>query len=651
MNKQITYPISPEYVKSWTIERAISELVANAYDEDPDFTFEYCSASKELVIEDNGPGIPESGMILGLSNKTDQQIGTHGEGKKIASLVLARSKQVKDVVFETVGYAFRPEITKASFLESNDSNPDAGIDVLAYNFLPSSRKKGTKITIKCSQKIADKVRERFLFLCDPDYQQPSGHGQLLEQSGGKLYIGGVFIQQNKEYNFSYNFSLSAGKHLQNRDRTEITGWRLDGLVRSVLGEITDPEIILEITRKILDGKLSRTEQRIEMTPTFRKTLFENRELLLGKGEFMYLDKFDNHIGMEQTLDLKDQGYTFLETPAGTERGVFNSIMQALGVKPVKKLIKQPSIKKKTDWIKTKDLTELQRENLEQSVRIVRGLWGQEAVDGYAAFERTYLTDVGENTARGFYQSSGKGKIGIQRNVLNTLEEAVEVMTHEAAHRLRHRTVGYDYQDRTRGFETQLHTMAAQAAMLLHKIDQVPEAKSIINSSTAGRYSRYSHLENPFNKTVKKFIKKQMTAKGIKTAKQLSQQTGVLYSGTTKVVSGKNSSKTDNLFAIADCLDIDRQLMIVLNRGSGMDYFRRKVNGTIANYTRNSELIDALSYLSKNDPNETVSGNATKLLRMVEDAGYSFNGESKCHNSLLQEIAECYLNQDVIQATQ
>ena len=49
---ELTYPISPDYVKSWTAERAIAELIANALDEDPHARAWWDSGV--LTIEDNG---------------------------------------------------------------------------------------------------------------------------------------------------------------------------------------------------------------------------------------------------------------------------------------------------------------------------------------------------------------------------------------------------------------------------------------------------------------------------------------------------------------------------------------------------------------------------------------------------------------------
>ncbi|TMM27587.1 MAG: hypothetical protein E6F99_30910, partial [Actinobacteria bacterium] len=110
----LAYPISPDYVKSWTPVRALCELIANALDEDRDATVAWADGA--LTIADDGPGIPEEGLILGYSTKTGQQIGQFGEGKKLACLVLARSPEIGAVQCETVGYGFTPAVQRRRLL-------------------------------------------------------------------------------------------------------------------------------------------------------------------------------------------------------------------------------------------------------------------------------------------------------------------------------------------------------------------------------------------------------------------------------------------------------------------------------------------------------------------------------------------------------
>lgn len=134
----LAYPISPDYVKSWTPVRGLCELIANAVDEDRDATVAW--ADGVLTITDSGPGIPEEGLILGYSTKTDAQIGQFGEGKKLACLVLARSTDIGAVRCETVGYGFTPTVERRRLLGGLIPSRSAqGAEVLVYHLFRTDR--------------------------------------------------------------------------------------------------------------------------------------------------------------------------------------------------------------------------------------------------------------------------------------------------------------------------------------------------------------------------------------------------------------------------------------------------------------------------------------------------------------------------------
>jgi hypothetical protein len=98
-------------VKDWTSARALVELIANALDEDPHAHAHWSDGV--LTIHDQEPGIPRTGLLLGASRKTSEQIGQFGEGKKLAALVLARDPEIGTVQFDTVGYSFTPALNRA----------------------------------------------------------------------------------------------------------------------------------------------------------------------------------------------------------------------------------------------------------------------------------------------------------------------------------------------------------------------------------------------------------------------------------------------------------------------------------------------------------------------------------------------------------
>ena len=86
----LAYPISPDYVKSWTPVRALCELIANALDEDPRRTRRL--GRRRPDHHRRRPRHPRGGPRSSATPpRPTTQIGQFGEGKKLACLVLARS--------------------------------------------------------------------------------------------------------------------------------------------------------------------------------------------------------------------------------------------------------------------------------------------------------------------------------------------------------------------------------------------------------------------------------------------------------------------------------------------------------------------------------------------------------------------------------
>ncbi|BAM63062.1 hypothetical protein ETP1_012 [Edwardsiella phage ETP-1] len=106
----ITYPISPNYVADWGINEAVRELIQNAIDSDEHFTVEL--TENGLYIESEGV-FDTSALLLGNSNKAEGSIGCHGEGMKLAMLVLARSGI--NHVIRTNGFCITGNIADTDF--------------------------------------------------------------------------------------------------------------------------------------------------------------------------------------------------------------------------------------------------------------------------------------------------------------------------------------------------------------------------------------------------------------------------------------------------------------------------------------------------------------------------------------------------------
>lgn len=165
--------ISVNYVKDWTVENAVRELLQNAIDAAP---FEvgtgWIHSSKQLELD---------ALLMGESTKTADQLGKFGEGLKLAMLVLIRN-----------GYTVQIS-----------SGHHVIIPTLQESF-------NGKTTMQYRIMHADTYHEGCTIATDLDadwYQyllpEPTRVRHLDEP---KLYIGGLFICDLKGFKFGYNLA-------------------------------------------------------------------------------------------------------------------------------------------------------------------------------------------------------------------------------------------------------------------------------------------------------------------------------------------------------------------------------------------------------------------------------------------------------------
>ena len=453
--------LSPEYCKNWTKDRAISELVANAIDEKRPFSYKWKDGV--LVIEDEANGLPRSSLVLGLSGKNDKQIGQFGEGLDIACLVLARTNTPMKV--ETVGYSFEPFI---------QHDPRLDTEVLHIRFLPpnSKRVRGTRISVTCPEALSEKVKSRFLQLGIPGYKGPGGTGTIIKDGkGGRVFIGGVLVQENTSLLLSYDLSTQAAKKLQNRDRSVIDAQERRSLIDTICRTIEDPEVLEKLVVGAQEGKGEYEEMSFanEVAPKQRKALLEIRKKLFGDVRIAILETYDQ----EANLLLKDYRYTLvggdkdhklawvlqkiykaMDIPMASEAARTMSAVRKDGKKKTKK-----EIEKEVVWTKEKTITQEERKNLDWSLALARGLFGAQAVGEVKVYESRRL-DPGDPELGhgGYYDPKGSGLIMIKHSLLDSRRETFATLGHEVGHRRRHRVHWSDYADRTRGFESELTDM-------------------------------------------------------------------------------------------------------------------------------------------------------------------------------------------------
>ncbi|GIJ08410.1 hypothetical protein ACFFMR_29310 [Micromonospora andamanensis] len=498
----LAYPISPEYVKSWTPVRAISELIANALDEDANAAVSW--AHGILTIADAGPGIPEEGLILGMSRKTDEQIGQFGEGKKLACLVLARSPEIGTVRCETVSYGFVPTVERRKLLGGLiPSRTQQGSEVLVYHFHPNTRTGGTVFTIECPRELAQEAIGRFRALAEPGYQPPASPGVCVRDGEpGRVWIGGVLVTRMPGFLASYDLSLDH-KALQNRDRTVVEAAALRTAVRDILASSDDPALIDLYAQHVLNGGKLREQEQFFTDVRLPRPRAAWRTW--GRANLPEQTYYTVPGGEEAALDLKDNGYTELVT-TGLTGHQQAAVMGLLGVEMARarQQTHYARNRNRTSWVTLKALTDAEREVLREGCELVRRAIGPFALDRVKVYDHSDESPCAE----GFYRPL-TGDVAIHRDALTDRHRTRLVLLHEAAHRVAHRGGGHwtpvqDYYDRSRGFEHMLSDFAARLLGQLADGNGLPPLDTVSTAgqdgastaTTPGRRGRHWRADDP-----------------------------------------------------------------------------------------------------------------------------------------------------------
>ena len=280
--KNYELPISPNYVSNWGIKEAIREILQNAIDSDncghPKQIL-YSTDGAVLTIINKGARLPLSSLVLGCSSKDDidGMIGKFGEGYKLALVVLLRKGLKVDILNG------EEEWIPSFKLSDNFGTQVLNIEV---NQLPENAK-CDDVVFAISGIGEDLYKElQLLFPCiNDDYGDvvESDNGTILldKKFQGKMYVEGLFIQSDSNFQYGYNFKSSVVD--LDRDRKAINYYELKKLTAAsvVTAEKCSAEIFKAISNSYTDIK-DITEVLDEASESFltdyRDMLYEEKGL-------------------------------------------------------------------------------------------------------------------------------------------------------------------------------------------------------------------------------------------------------------------------------------------------------------------------------------------------------------------------------------
>lgn len=206
-------PLSVNYVPSWGIVEAFRELFQNALDnqiENPnnEMGFVYNEETQTLSITNKSSSLEADSLLLGSTAKAgnNKTIGTHGEGYKLAFMVLLRNG--KTVTVHNYG---KRELWNVRFVNSKKYNnqpiPTVFVDK-KYMWQKTPDNDLTIIVSEVTKEEYEQVVEKNLHLrADSINFIECKNGRILTDSSekGNIYVKGLFVYNNEKFTYGYDF--------------------------------------------------------------------------------------------------------------------------------------------------------------------------------------------------------------------------------------------------------------------------------------------------------------------------------------------------------------------------------------------------------------------------------------------------------------
>lgn len=258
MDNVIELSLGKNYVSNWGLWEAVREILQNAQDSEKEGnTLEiiYHKNDECLIIRNEGTELDISSLVLGNSIKgSDNAIGKYGEGYKLALLVLLRLGHPVEIY--TRNETWIPKfINSATFntevLAIERISDDEATDTKSITFAIENISENEFIKLKgLGLRIAKETHSYMGKTIECEY----GEILLDEKYAGKFYVEGLFIQNDDNFKYGYNFKNEVVD--LDRDRKAINYYDLCELTtKSLLTQEEDFEIVeTSISKKTHDSK-------------------------------------------------------------------------------------------------------------------------------------------------------------------------------------------------------------------------------------------------------------------------------------------------------------------------------------------------------------------------------------------------------------
>ena len=243
-------PISLGYVESWGTREAIREILQNSIDANEIGYYKeinYDENTETLTITNRRAKLPISSLVLGGSSKREMenQIGHEGEDYKLALVVLLRK-----------GYNVRILNSDKEWIPSFEFSEKFNSKILTIRSKSIEDTNKVSFIIKGITPTVYNDLYKYFPCIDDDFGETvecsTGSILLDERFKGKMFVGGLYIQDDNNFSYGYNFNSDAVT--LDRDRKAINYHDLRALTAEsfVTAENCHPKLFKAISNSVLD---------------------------------------------------------------------------------------------------------------------------------------------------------------------------------------------------------------------------------------------------------------------------------------------------------------------------------------------------------------------------------------------------------------
>lgn len=234
------------YASSWGVAEGVREFFQNALDEEKEnpeneMSFSYDPDEMVITISNAKSRLTPKTLLMGNSTKKGKEelIGEHGEGYKVATVVLLRNGVTVRIYNNESNEVWESRVVKSKRYDS---------DIVCFDIKKEFFNKKDNLVIELSgitpEMYQDIVKKNLWLQEDLGDVKEGEYGTVLldDRYSGDIFVEGLFVCHKETIKWGYN--LKANLVTLDRDRGLVDSFDLQWTLAEVIAGLKDPKFVI-----------------------------------------------------------------------------------------------------------------------------------------------------------------------------------------------------------------------------------------------------------------------------------------------------------------------------------------------------------------------------------------------------------------------